>query len=415
MRTGSSAARLVLLEFLHQCVEPALQIKIVQALLFGRCREHFDQRIPFEIRAAGHPQPAVGELHAADEPDRALNVDGLAGAGEAQGGLLLHAGGLAGGQVQRGIRRGQRRRQVLPAAGIAHQPAEFHVLDGLGGTVAHLDARRARLIAGNLRPPIQRLQGRIGEIEESKLLGAHRAERGGGYGRRAHHAHVQLRPCRLAADALDHRLPQPIGTSLRQNVLEVFAVALRFQVPGGERAAGIQPVLADAGEILEQHTIQIDIHQRAAGHLRGTHQLHIDANRERFAGTDIEAGDGDRPFAADGDLLRDHAQRHAVDAAGAGVAQRERHVEIQHHGRAARTGVRIAGGHADQGDRRILAQVDTDAAFQRDVLRQSGTGAKQGQQRDTNLIRHRLCSPSRSRLPNPRNGPPPNPGRPPGK
>ena len=46
--------------------------------------------------------------------------------------------------------------------------------------------------------------------------------------------------------------------------------------------------------------------------------------------------DGMPDFAAYRDFLRNHPQGHAVNTIVAGVAEQQRHVKIQHHGRAAR-------------------------------------------------------------------------------
>jgi len=241
-------------------------------------------------------------------------------------------GRSCGGQVQRGIGGGQRCRQVLLAAGIAHQPAELDILDGLRGAVAHLNARERASIAGNLRPA-NRVAARANrENRERQTARVHGAERGGSDGGRTQHAHVQLRRADWRPMLSSMAWPQALRAGLRQNVFEVLAVALRFQVPGGERAAGTQPVGTVAGEILEEHAIQLT----STSGPPATWVGRITAYRcesERFAGADVKLGDGDRAFAADGDLLRDHAQRDAMDAAGAGVAQRERHVEIEHQGR----------------------------------------------------------------------------------
>ena len=73
-----------------------------------------------------------------------------------------------------------------------------------------------------------------------------------------------------------------VATGLGQHPLEIFAVALGFHLAGSEVAAGIQAVRPVEGEILKQYAVQIHLDQRAAGDLGRTHELHVDADRERL-------------------------------------------------------------------------------------------------------------------------------------
>jgi predicted RNA-binding Zn-ribbon protein involved in translation (DUF1610 family) len=69
------------------------------------------------------------------------------------------------------------------------------------------------------------------------------------------------------------------------------------------------------------------------------------------------------------------------------VAQRQRHVQVEHQGRAASRGARFAGGDVEHGHRRILGELDPDgtARIERNILRQHGCRAQESQYRQPHL------------------------------
>ena len=93
------------------------------------------------------------------------------------------------------------------------------------------------------------------------------------------------------------------------------------------------------------------------------------------------------------------AQRDAVNPARGGIAQRQRHVEVDHHGRAARRGARLFGRHAQHGYRRIFRQVDPHrSAGQRRFLRECGLRQREACERQpcdrelqAHAIPHKPC------------------------
>ena len=124
--------------------------------------------------------------------------------------------------------------------------------------------RGADFISGKLRPSLDRLDGRIGELQEGELLrcarraaaaeetaGPPRATRTSNWGRSAWRARLSIM---LVAQA--------VGAVLRQHALEMLAVALRFHFPGGHGAPRVEPVGAVEGKVLEEHAIEIHFHQR---------------------------------------------------------------------------------------------------------------------------------------------------------
>ena len=90
----------------------------------------------------------------------------------------------------------------------------------------------------------------------------------------------------------------------------------------------------------------------------GAQQVQIAANRKCFAGGDVQAGHGDRTFAARSRFLGENRQRDAADAALAGVAQGEGHAHVNRIRAAAHGGGRTAPFVSGQRDRSVVREID---------------------------------------------------------
>ena len=172
------------------------------------------------------------------------------------------------------------------------------------------------------------------------------------------HRHVELWTIHLFRHAEQHLFAQPLLAARLQHPLEVGAVALRLGLPESHRALRVQLVGAEEAQVVEQHAVELDTHQRSTGLLHRTHEANIDRDREFLRGRNVDTRPCHGTFAARRELLRRDQQNYPAYTMKTRIPERQRHMQVQHGRTAAVDGARFPHAGRDQRERRIRRQFD---------------------------------------------------------
>ena len=171
------------------------------------------------------------------------------------------------------------------ARDILRELVEINTTDSLGNTPRAARAMARRLVAagfpaadvrvligpdarhGNLDVVVHGFHGRIGHLEKRELhlaflVDVRRSSA-------AHHLYVDSRPVRLPLHQSQNLVLHALRTTFREQRLEVFPVAPRFQFAYRQRAAGTKLVRPVKTKIVEQNAVESYYHWHIAKRLQG--------------------------------------------------------------------------------------------------------------------------------------------------